>query len=318
MIEFALTPAGAHRVRFRLSPLDELLGAIQVIHGRRTHPAHQPWLDAAAGKAAVLPIDELVAVLGDDDYTCEFLSPPPSRPDTTVAAQLAQVRRTPPEQVARELRLLDGAPKELLDDPRRARDLLADQLGLAWQELIAPCWPRVRNALTSDILHRSARLAEGGLASAVANLSPAIRVVEGKDVDTLAIRSGIRLRLPLDRRGLLLIPSVFTWPKVGAITVGPWQPAVLYPARGIGGLWAGVPDAHDALSGLLGRTKATLLHALDDPATTSALASRLGLAASTVSEHLTALRAGGLLTTTRRGTSVIYSRTSLGEALLGR
>lgn len=31
MIEFALTPTGTHRIRFRLSPPDELLGAIQVI-----------------------------------------------------------------------------------------------------------------------------------------------------------------------------------------------------------------------------------------------------------------------------------------------
>ncbi|WP_243859488.1 ArsR family transcriptional regulator [Amycolatopsis arida] len=41
----------------------------------------------------------------------------------------------------------------------------------------------------------------------------------------------------------------------------------------------------------------------------------MGLAAGTVSEHLTALRAAGLLTTTRRGRRVRYSRTHLGDAL---
>jgi DNA-binding transcriptional ArsR family regulator len=48
------------------------------------------------------------------------------------------------------------------------------------------------------------------------------------------------------------------------------------------------------------------------------LSRRLGLAIGTVSEQLTTLRAAGLLTATRRGREVRYSRTALGETLLGR
>lgn len=163
MIEFALTSAGGHRARFRLSPLDELLGAIQVVLGLRGHPAHRPWLAAAGDGLRRLSVRELVAVLSDSEYTCDFLSPPPEAPKIDVDQQLAQVRRTPSEQVAHELHLLRRVPAALAADPRHARELLADQLELAWQELMEPYWPQVRDVLLADITYRSAHLAEGGL-----------------------------------------------------------------------------------------------------------------------------------------------------------
>jgi DNA-binding transcriptional ArsR family regulator len=58
-----------------------------------------------------------------------------------------------------------------------------------------------------------------------------------------------------------------------------------------------------------------VLAALDDPATTTALAHRLRRAPSSVSEHLAALRGAGLLTSRRYGHQVLYERTPLGMAL---
>lgn len=91
---------------------------------------------------------------------------------------------------------------------------------------------------------------------------------------------------------------------------------VIYPARGIGGLWTEPADrTPQALARLLGRARADVLCALDEPAGTSALAHRLGLALSSVSEHLSVLRAAGLLTSRRYGHQVLYERTPLGIAL---
>lgn len=117
-------------------------------------------------------------------------------------------------------------------------------------------------------------------------------------------------------QGLVLMPSVFIWPDVVSSFDPPWQPTLAYPARGIGGLWA-EPSHHtsDALVRLLGRGRATVLTALDEPATTTALAHRLGLAPSSVSAHLTALRDTGLLISRRYGHQVLYERTPLGIAL---
>ncbi len=312
VIELVLTRASTNRVRFAISPLEEALGAVQTLFGLRGHPAHLPWLTEAARRASTLPIGELRLVLGARHYITDFLSPPPSGPRTTAQAQLAEVRRTPAEQVATELAMVDADLGALPDDPQRARDLLADQLELVWAELVAPHWPKIRETLAADIAYRSARLAEGGTALALAGLHPQIRLAGA----VLAVESRSRARLELDERGLALLPCVFAWPRVGVMMVPPWQPSVLYPARGVAELWSSRPAPDAALTAVVGRTKATLLHALDAPATTAALAGRLGFAPSTVSEHLTALRDAGLLTASRSGRGVLYRRTPLGDALL--
>lgn len=91
---------------------------------------------------------------------------------------------------------------------------------------------------------------------------------------------------------------------------------MVYPARGIGGLWTeSAGRTPDALARLLGRGRADVLCALGEPAGTSALANRLSLAPSSVSAHLSALRAAGLLTSRRYGHQVLYERTPLGIAL---
>ncbi|HCA87527.1 MAG TPA: transcriptional regulator, partial [Streptomyces sp.] len=58
-----------------------------------------------------------------------------------------------------------------------------------------------------------------------------------------------------------------------------------------------------------------VLTAVDEPATTTGLALRLGLAPSSVSAHLSALRDAGLLASRRCGHEVLYERTPLGIAL---
>ncbi len=111
------------------------------------------------------------------------------------------------------------------------------------------------------------------------------------------------------------MPSVFCWPDVVSGFEPPWQPTVVYPARGIGGLWTRAAErTPESLARLLGRGRAGVLCALVEPASTSALAHRLGLARSSVSAHLSALRAA-LLVSRRYGHQVLYERTPLGIAL---
>ena len=42
--------------------------------------------------------------------------------------------------------------------------------------------------------------------------------------------------LPFDGL-LLLVPTAFVWPEVWAMLDPPWQPAIVYPPRGLGALW---------------------------------------------------------------------------------
>jgi DNA-binding transcriptional ArsR family regulator len=59
-----------------------------------------------------------------------------------------------------------------------------------------------------------------------------------------------------------------------------------------------------------------VLAAIERPLSTTALARRHALSASSVSSHLAALRDAGLATTSRRGHEVLYRRTALGDRLL--
>ncbi|WP_236790500.1 DUF5937 family protein [Amycolatopsis sp. GM8] len=312
MIELELTSRSAQRVRFGISPLEEAMGAMQVILGRRRHPAYLPWLRTARDRAEELPIDGLRRVFSARHYITDFLSPPPEGPETTAAEQLAEIRRTPPEQVAAELAMVDADLGDLADDPARARDRLADEMAIVWSDLLETHWPRLRAVLSDDIGYRSRLLAEGGIRLVLADLHPRVRLAG--DQVLIDVRSRSRIRL--DRRGLLLIPATFAWPGVGVMVVPPWQPSLLYPARGVGRLWATPRDPDKRLAAALGRTKAALLTALDEPASTSALAARLGLAPGTVSAHLTALRDVGILTANRTGHEVRYRRSELGDSLL--
>jgi DNA-binding transcriptional ArsR family regulator len=70
------------------------------------------------------------------------------------------------------------------------------------------------------------------------------------------------------------------------------------------------------LATLFGTTRAAVLAAARGGATTTELAERLHVNASSISRHTTALRGAGLITTRRRGASVLHTVSPLGTALL--
>ncbi|WP_197371759.1 winged helix-turn-helix domain-containing protein, partial [Streptomyces clavuligerus] len=201
-------------------------------------------------------------------------------------------------------------------DPGRELGRLADLISAYWEIAIAPFWPRMQALFEGDILHRAIHLAEGGARRLFDDFGPQVTWDSG----TLQlIRRSSRGTKRLDGRGLLLVPSAFAWPRIFSnLGSGAWQPTLRYPPRGIGTLWEHGPrPCSDALAGVLGRSRALLLAELTHPASTTELARRLGLSAGGVSQHLTALRAAGLVSAHRTGRVVLYARTSVGEALVG-
>ncbi|MBI0295229.1 winged helix-turn-helix transcriptional regulator [Streptomyces sp. PRKS01-29] len=313
------------RCRFAISPLCQTHEAVRTLRRTERHGYHLPWLRRVREAAAGLDLSELWLLLPVRGYTPDFLGPPPEVPYAPFEDELARMRATDPAMARRELaRSLECTPgaadsargRAMLDDPARAVQRLADVTEAAWRALVAPDWPRLRALLEADITHRSRQLAEGGLERLFADLRPALHWTDS----TLTIRNSVvpAQTQDLDGRGVLLMPSVFVWPDVISGFAPPWQPTVIYPARGVGGLWR-EPDAvtADALVRLLGASRAAILSGLEEPASTTALAARHRLAPSSVSAHLSVLRAAGLLSSRRQGHQVLYERTPLGMALVG-
>jgi DNA-binding transcriptional ArsR family regulator len=307
-------------VRFACSPIWETNAAVRTLVHERRRDHHEPWHRLVAGRAAGLDLAPLIAVQPARGFIPDFLSPPPTTARPRLRDQLAEVRATPPEQVAAELRrcraTVDDDHRRVLDallaDPAAGRDLLAARLHEAWQVLVAPFWARIRTLLDRDIDQRSRTLARHGLRRALDELHPKVRwTARGL---SCADRSG--LTVELDERGLVLMPSAYMWPRVAAITDEPWLPTIVYPARGIADLWRSPTAPPDALARLLGRTRALVLAGLDAPLSTTALAALLELSPAGASRHLIALRDSGLVAAERHGHEIRYARTRLGAELL--
>ncbi|MFB6436736.1 DUF5937 family protein [Streptomyces sp. NPDC056411] len=309
------------RIRFAVSPLCETHEAVRTLRRADRHGYHTPWLRRVRATLAGLDLTPLWLFMPSPGYTPDFLGRPPDSPLAGFDEELARLRATDPElaraEMAKSLACTPGAleserGRATLDDPAGAIRELAEVTERAWRALLAPDWPRLRALLEAEIAYRSRQLAGGGLQRLFADLHPLVSWAEG----TLTVRPRIDFVQvqQLDGRGVLLLPSVFVWPDVVSAFDPPWQPTVIYPARGIGGLWSR-PEAGPALARLLGANRATVLAALDAPSTTTALAHRLGLAPSSVSAHLSVLRDAGLLSARRQGHHVLYERTPLGIAL---
>jgi DNA-binding MarR family transcriptional regulator len=94
-------------------------------------------------------------------------------------------------------------------------------------------------------------------------------------------------------------------------------PVLGYRARRTALMWREItPSASTSIRALLGRRRADLLGALDQPRSTTELAHQMRLTPSAVSPHLQVLVAAGLAGRTRVGRFVLYSQSELGHHLV--
>jgi DNA-binding transcriptional ArsR family regulator len=307
--------------RFALSPLFELDGLLRTLGGVGPAAHRPPWLERIKPAFARLRREhdafEAVIALHSRHYGAAFIAPPPTGMAQTIGQDLDAVRATSLAQARREMRAcLDRRPSA---EPRvlavlRSRTVveqIAAALTVAWQELLAAEWLRLRAICERDVLHRSAELGRSGWSAAFAGL-PHVRWRNGGIEIARVPGSGA---VELFGAGLLLVPSVFVWPGIAVFTEDPWPKSIVYPARGVGALWGEPAAVPGALADLLGRSRGTLLDALDSPASTTQLAHATGLAPGAVGDHLAILLRAGLLDRARSGRSVLYWRTPLGDAL---
>jgi DNA-binding transcriptional ArsR family regulator len=318
MIRFEFGVEDLARARFAISPMLELVSGLRVIRDPGHAAMHVPWVRAAVPIARRLRLATVFALAPPTGFVPDFLTPPPTSPVVSFEDELERVRRTDAEQIRADVRAAlagrrpSGRVRELLDDPVAGLAALTDALERFWHEALADHWPRIRALLEADIAHRAQRLTTGGPVDLFADLHPDVTWIGGHLEVAVPWAGEVDLR----GRSLVLVPSALHWWRPACIVDAPWQPTLVYPARGLALLWQASRRVDGALGAVVGRTRATLLAALDAPRSTTELASALGLSAGGVSAHLTALRNAGLVSSTRHGHSVLYARTPIADQLL--
>ncbi len=307
------------RTRFAISPLYELARSLQALRDPSRAALHLPWLRSISGRLDGLDLRPVIALVPSQGYTPDFLTPPPEGPLGDIDAELARVRATPTKTIVDEMTVFRRANRAAriadpwLEHPRRHLKKTADTLEAFWQRALAPRWPRIRALLDADLAHRARRLTDGGAAALFGDLHPQSVHWRG---DRLEVQISFDSERDLGGKGLLLMPSAFQWPGPAIISRAPWQPSLVYPARGIAGLWEEGRAGAGGLARVVGAARAQLLDCLDAPRSTTDLARLSGLTPGGTSQHLSALRDAGLVSSRREGRSVLYVRTPVADALV--
>lgn len=327
--------------RFALSPAVEVLGTVT---GHRRHPrphARQWYLRAAAGLPAAT-IELLHALIPTDHpYSPDFLNPVPVVGHESIESMTDRIAATPPDLVDYHLDvgLRDrpirpevveqfGSESAYLSWRRPTPPALAAQIERGPEQVaaaaaaamhaffrvaIAPDWATTTPVLDADIAYRGRQMATRGASGLIEDLDPSL-VWTG---DCLALQRPYDGVVDWAVNGLRFIPSsAQVRPKIQFSAEHPDDPLIIYTARGIASLGARDTRPSPALVNLLGETRATLFGLLSGPTCTQDLSRASGWSTATVSYHLQALEASGLVSRTRVGRQVLYRRGTLGQELL--
>jgi Bacterial regulatory protein, arsR family/Family of unknown function (DUF5937) len=267
MLALTLSPADALRVRFAISPLGETVrlatslarpAGVRAEFSDRPFPLEREALECVRASSDLRPLFTLLA----NGEPPAFLTPAPAAPRASLAAELDELRRTPPVLASREI---------------------ARALEYVFATLVEPHWPRLREILERDIMRRTRLVADGGVAAMLAELRPGVRIEDGRVI----VRARSRPDVSAGHGGLVLTPSAFVAPD--AVMLAPGRPPLLvYPARGLADDVSLAAD-EAAVARLIGPTRTQILELLGEPVDTTGLARHLERSPGNVADHLKVL-----------------------------
>lgn len=314
-VEIRFTAASVAKVRFAVSPLGETVLALRILFGTGGHAVHLPWVRQArpllAGESELPLLRALIA-----GPLPSFLFPAPAERLPSIATELDVVRATQDDFFRQEYGAVLGMPADDAPEPATVLPRLAEALHRCHELLIAPQWGRMRAVLEADIGRRALTLVEGGVQALFAELHRDIAWDDGQLVVHGRRTPHSVFTVDTGGHGLVLQPSVFNWPDVGVDKAPVAAASIRYPAMGVGVLRESPRPALTGLIPVLGHTRTLILAALAEPLTTAALAVRLNITPSAVSQHLGALRGAGLVSTQRKGRTALHLRTERATHLM--
>ncbi len=319
-LRIRLAPVDLGRIRFGISPLYEAVRCLRVLERPGEHAIHLPWVRWVGSRIPKGADVTLLRRLATGRAVPVGLVPPPDSHMPSLAHELRRVRQANPDRVRMSLDSIFGNRPwlaEFYDDPPGVLARLAAVIEAVYRELIEPFWPRMRVILEADVEYRARILAARGAEAVIGTLHPEVAWDNGDVLVWPHEPARSPADVDISGAGLILCPTIFSWPRCNS-TARPLDAASLrYPARGLGTLWerrAERPVA--ALAELLGPTRAGILLALAELRDTPSLAAELEVTPGAVSQHLRVLRNAGLVRTQRNGRAAVHLRTERGDALV--
>jgi DNA-binding transcriptional ArsR family regulator len=340
VIRIELDQPTMERTRIAISPLWECVASLHLL---ARWPDDAPWpytgwarharryLSSTSG-----PSGPQLLTHGLSGRSPDFFTPLPPSPAPTIADELDTLRGTDPEIVRSELdrEYGESLPPALVgfrDRPGPHLDRLADSLQAYWDATLAGHWPAMRSALEEEVMLRARSLAAAGPDALLTGLHdrvrwerPTLTIVKPVPKSTYPAKCFEYEVIAMDQR-LLLVPLLFSRGALICHVSDLRILAVSYQSRGAVAL-TDEPDPRveptvnapsERLVALLGRGRASVVHGLMTPNTTAGLAAELGLARSSVSEHLAGLHAAGIVHRHRVGRRVFYGLEPAGITLVG-
>ncbi|NEA29304.1 ArsR/SmtB family transcription factor [Actinomadura bangladeshensis] len=300
------------RITPGLSPIAQTVLSAQALRAAGPEPVPGAWRARTRAKLTG-PSRLLLDLVPPGRWLPDFLTPYTQVPG--LDSELDTVASTPVRRIRSELERSHGArppaswlPRLVSGDGETMRALVRG-LRDFHRVALADVWPELSAHLRAEAAGHARTMAGSGIGGLLGGMHQAVRWTPPVlEIETL--RDG---DVRLQGRGLAIMPSPFVaGPRV---LIGGDSPAtvVLPTSR----TFSGTSDA--ALPQVFGRTRAAVLRSVaDGELTTGALAARLGVSAASASQHATALRGAGLITSERRGKTVHHALTPLGERFLRR
>ena len=320
MIRIRLSDGDLAATRLAFSPLWETLAALLLLRDPDPPWPYREWAEHAREAVAAVDADALAPVFGRVPCMPDCLMPAPERSCESLEDELERIVRADERTVRAGFEELfpDGVPVELeafVQAPRRAVGAMADAFFSFWEDAIAAEWPAMRRLLEGEVLLRARSLASSGGEGVFVGLHPRIRWQR----PMLEIDKHYEFDRVGDGRGVVIVPLVFGRAAL-LVAVTPGQRfAISYTPRGVATIWSSrePPQCERTrLELLLGDGRAAVLEEIDEPRTTSDIATRLGMAPSTASHHLAVLGDADLIVRRRIGRRVFYELNDAGRSLL--
>ena len=328
-IQFTSRDLNRLRVSPGPDPLWEVALTLHLLQNRQAALVFDPWRREVRTAIARAGLEETVAMLirlcPFAAYFPDFLTPAPGTTDLETG--IDRVLSTPAPRIGREVARLygpgriPGGARRLAAGDAGALGRLGEGLRRYYAVAVEPYLAAIGPVVAADRPLRAEAALAAGPDGLLASYRPDLSWREEDRV--LEASYPVRWDLPLGGRPLTMVPAFFCVRFPVALADPLLPPVLVHPVTPLPGWLERFRAAErNAAAGpgpvahLIGHTRAAVLDVLERPLTTTQLGSALRLALSTASRHATVLREAGLISSERRGPSVVHRRTRLGDALM--